>query len=287
VVAAAQEERFSRIKHDPGMPIRAVGYVLSEAGLSSTDIGAVVLHESAAQKFDRIVHSSLTNMPAGEAYLERTVRSWMAHGKFDARRRVAAAIGVPIERIHSVEHHAAHAASAFFASPFEDATVVTMDGVGEYESATVWAGRGARLEKLYSINIPDSLGLFYSAFTAFLGFEVNEGEYKVMGMAGFGTPRHVERIAPLVRLNEDGTLSLDTSYFDFLTPEDCPYSARLLDLLGPARVPDSPFSVGDPGRAPSSEQETSSRHYADLAASVQAVVEHAIFHLVESAVKKT
>lgn len=101
VIAAAQEERFSRIKHDSGMPIRAVDYVLSEAGVSSADLGAVVLHESAAQKFDRIVHSSLTNMPTGEGYLERTVRSWMAHGKFDVRRRVAAAIGVPkIGRAH-------------------------------------------------------------------------------------------------------------------------------------------------------------------------------------------
>ncbi|HEY3384845.1 MAG TPA: carbamoyltransferase C-terminal domain-containing protein [Vicinamibacterales bacterium] len=287
VVAAALEERFTRRKHDPDLPRRAIDYVLSEGRITSADLDTVVLHESAPKKFDRVVHSAASNLPAGAAYLEKTVRSWMAHGKFDVRRRVADAVGVPLDRIHSVEHHAAHAASAYFASAFDSATVVTMDGVGEYEAATVWTGRGSRLEKLYSMNIPHSLGLFYSAFTAFLGFEVNEGEYKVMGMAGFGDPRSVDRIVPLLRLEDDGMLSLDTGYFEFLTPEDRPYTSRLTDLLGPARTPDSPFSVGDRQRPASSDLETTSRHYADLAASVQSVVEQAIFHVVESAVRRT
>src|SRR5439155_21955566 len=141
--------------------------------------------------------------------------------------------GVPLARIHAGQHHAAHAASSFFVSPFSEATIVTMDGVGEYEAMTVSVGRGNEIKKLYAVNIPNSLGLFYSAFTAFLGFEVNEGEYKVMGMAGFGEPRFADQIRSLVRLEDDGGLVLDTSCFEFLAAEDRPYTGRPTEPLWP------------------------------------------------------
>jgi carbamoyltransferase len=287
VVAAAAEERFTRRKHDPTFPLRAVEFCLAEGGITVSSLDAVVLHEEALTKFDRIVHSALTRFPAGVAYLDRTTRSWKAQGWFDVRGRVAEALGIPVERIRAVEHHAAHAASAFFASPFTAATVVTLDGVGEYEAMTVSAGRGNRLEKLYADNIPDSLGLFYSAFTAFLGFEVNEGEYKVMGLAGFGEPRFAEVIRRLLRREEHGHLSVDESYFEFLTPEDRPYTDSLVELLGPARTPEAPFAIGDRQIEPVDSGEAASRRHADIAASVQVVVEEAICHVVEGAVQRT
>jgi carbamoyltransferase len=287
VVAAAAEERFTRRKHDPELPRLAVEFCLAEGRLCAADLDAVVLHEKAIAKFDRIVHSALLQTSGGEAYLDRTWQSWLAHDKFSGRGMVASALGVPVDRVHNVEHHAAHAASAFFPSPFSAATIVTMDGVGEYEAITVSIGRGSSIEKLYAVNTPHSLGLFYSAFTAFLGFEVNEGEYKVMGMAGFGQPRFADRIRTLLRHEDDGSLTVEASYFEFLTPDDRPYTDRLVELLGPPRVPESEFSAGDRSTAPADDVETISRHYADIAASVQVVVEDAIFHVVESAVRRT
>lgn len=272
IICAAAEERFTRRKHDAALPARAIAFCLAEGGLTPSDLDAVVLHEHASVKFDRVVHAALRQDPPAAAYVERTVAAWIAQGKFDPAGRVAAMLRIPADRIHAVEHHAAHAASAFFASPFHQATVVTMDGVGEYEAITVSAGREGRLEKLDAVEVPHSLGLFYSAFTAFLGFEVNEGEYKVMGMAAFGQPRFANRIRPLLRLDSDGRLMVDERYFEFLTPEDTPFTPALVDLLGPPRVPESDVIHG---------------HYADVAASVQLVVEEAIFHVVEHAVRRT
>src|SRR4051812_45051584 len=174
VVAAAAEERFTRRKHDASLPLRAIEFCLAQGGIAPAAVDVVVLHEQPLTKFDRIVHSALIDPRPGHDWLVDTTRGGIAQGRFDVQSRVAAALNVPIERLRTVEHHAAHAASAFFASPFHEATVVTLDGVGEYEAMTVSRGRGTHLEKLYAVNIPHSLGLFYSAFTAFLGFEVNE-----------------------------------------------------------------------------------------------------------------
>jgi carbamoyltransferase len=287
IVAAAAEERFSRQKHDPGFPGQAIDFCLGEGGITGGDLDAVVLHEEIETKFDRIVHSGLTRFVERPSYLEEATRRWIVAGRFDAVDRVAAALSLPAERIQTVPHHTAHAASAFFASPFDTATVVTLDGVGEYEAMTVSIGRGNCLEKLYADELPQSLGLFYSAFTAYLGFEVNEGEYKVMGLAAFGEPRFAEKVRLLLRLEPGGHLSVDERFFEFLTPEDRPYTDRLIECFGPPRTPDSPFIPGDRCQPPKNDLELASRRYADIAASVQLVCEEAIVHVVEQAVRRT
>lgn len=286
IVAAAQEERFSRKKNDPSLPGIAAAFCLKRGRIGARDLDQVVFYEKTMKKFDRIIDAARSGGPGGAGYLDETLRSWMAAGKFDVPERISSALGVPMDRISCVDHHQAHAASAFFCSPFERATIVTLDGVGEYETTSVSVGDGARIEKCYSVQFPDSIGLFYSAFTAFLGFEVNEGEYKVMGMAGFGKPDYLERIRPLLELDPDGTFRVSRAHFEFGCPEEMPYTSALLDLLGPARRPESPFKIASDGGVPGSD-ESLSRHFADVAASVQRLTEDAIIHVVAHAVKRT
>jgi carbamoyltransferase len=276
VVAAAEEERFSRRKHDSSFPRRAVQFCLDQAGITVADIDAAVYYEKTYLKLDRIIDSFLA-MPEGSAdRLNGLIDVWMRHRKFDVVDRIGA-IGIPRDRIFSVAHHVSHAASAFFCSPFERATVITMDGAGEYDALTISEGDGTSLRCLHGQRLPDSLGLLYSAFTAFLGFEVNEGEYKLMGMAGFGQPRFAEQIRELVSLSPQGGFSIDQDYFEFLCPGEVPYSPRFTQVFGPARRPESPFDPRD----------DACRHYADIAASIQLVTEEIILHVVEGAVKRT
>jgi len=276
VVAAAEEERFSRLKHDSSFPHRAVKFCLSQAGITASDILAAVYYEKTYLKLERIIDSFLSIPDGTSDKLDELIEVWTRQRKFDVYDRISE-LGIPRDRISSVNHHVSHAASAFFCSPFEKATVVTLDGAGEYDALTVSLGDGTVLRQLHTQALPHSVGLLYSAFTAFLGFEVNEGEYKVMGMAGFGEPRFVERIMGLVTLLPDGDFSIDQSYFEFLSPGAVPYTPRFTDLLGPSRVPESPF---DP-------RETASRHYADIAASIQRVVEEIILHVIRGAVART
>lgn len=190
--------------------------------------------------------------------------------------------------IHYVTHHESHTGAAFYPSPFDEATIITVDGAGEYETYTVSTGKHNRIEKCFSQCLPHSLGLFYSAFTAYLGFEVNEGEYKVMGMAGFGKPIFLEKIAPMINLHDDGGFTIDQSFFEFINPKTYPYNKKLEQLLGPAREPESKFNIEDPLKEVSKDSEEGiSRHYANIAASVQAVTEQVIQHIVSCAVKRT
>ncbi len=288
VVAAAQEERFTRRKHDASLPRRAVAFCLEQAGLDASGLDAVAFYERPLLKFDRIVSAALSGGSDGAGYLDRTLDTWLRQGKFDARERLIEALGIPGERLAWMDHHQAHAASAFFCSPFDTATVVTIDGVGEYETASVSLGSGTRIEPLASLELPHSLGLFYSAFTAFLGFEVNEGEYKVMGMAGFGEPAYEADVRALVDCDADGFFRVHQEYFHFLCPHDRPYSAELVRRFGSPRAPESPFRVPPAGVPASMDTvEGQSRHYANLAASVQRVTEDVILHVVERAVART
>jgi carbamoyltransferase len=279
VVAAADEERFSRQKHDHRFPSRAIAFCLRRAGIDASQLDAVAFYERPFLKFDRIVRAGLAARVQGRNgdYLPRVVEHWIGEGKFEARARIAGHLGLSPERVFGMPHHAAHAASAFFGSPFDRATVVTMDGVGEYETLTVSAAHDRTIERLYGLSLPESLGLFYSAFTAFLGFEVNEGEYKVMGMAGFGHPTHLETMRRLLRTTDDGLFAIDQQYFEFECPEDLPYTPKLRELFGAPREAESAFSVRD----------ASSRHYADIAASLQRRTEEVILHVVRHAVERT
>lgn len=275
LVAAIQEERLSRIKHDPSLPIKAAQACLTQAGLDVSALDAVVFYENPLLKFDRILKTSRHSNPD---YLEQTLQAWIVEGKFSPRERIAQSLQIPTEKIHYGEHHRSHAASAFYASPFSEAAIVTVDGVGEYETATIWKGCGPSLEKLDLANFPASLGLFYSAMTAYLGFEVNEGEYKVMGMASYGTPRYTEILRQVFRPAALGLPELEPAYFDLLTTDQYPFTGALTQLLGPSRDPETAF---DP------ENDPDALRHADIAASVQALTEEIYLGLCRQALDKT
>ena len=279
IVFAAEEERYSRIKHDRRLPRLAVREALKHAGIGIDQVDAVIFYEQPMVKFGRI-YQATRGLADGTARLADSLAYWFRNGKFQVTERIAEELGVARERIHFIRHHQSHAAAAYFSSPFEAATVVTIDGIGEYETASVSVGSASRLEQIDAMRYPNSLGLFYSAMTAFLGFEVNEGEYKVMGMAGFGQPRHLDTLRPL--LFDAGRLRVDGDFFDFQVASGPPYRQALLDLLGPARKPEACF---DPGA--DTAIGNSSRHYADIAASVQRLAEEAVLDYVAAAVART
>lgn len=279
IVAAAQEERFTRVKHDATLPVQAIDWCMRHAALPASAIDAVVFYENPFLKFDRILWASQQRHPESRDYLRKTAKEWVRKGKFDVSRRIADAIGVPAERVHAVRHHHAHAASAFYCSPFDTATVVTLDGVGEYETATIGVGDSAGLRMLSSTELPHSLGLFYSAMTAYLGFEVNDGEYKVMGMAAYGSPVFYDEFRRLITVRDDGTFRIDQDCFEFLTPEKTLFTPALIERLGPPRHPEAPFSE--------TSASAENRRHADIAASVQKCVEDVILEIVDRAVDRT
>jgi carbamoyltransferase len=229
LLAAAQEERFTRRKHDPRLPVLAARRCLDRSGLSITDVDVVAFYEDPFEKAERQrwmrAQTALDTLPDHQdpRRLFREVRELLG---FEG----------PVEW---VSHHEAHAAAAFFFSPFDEAAVLVVDGVGEWATTSYGLGRGSRLELLDHVRFPHSLGLMYAALTAYLGFEVNEGEYKVMGLAPYGRPRYVEQLRSLYELGDDGQFRLRLEYFDFLSGSRM-YSERLCDLLGrPPRRPES------------------------------------------------
>lgn len=275
VIAAADEERFSRTKHDSGFPQRAIEFCLAQGGITAADLDAVVFYEQTLLKLERVLETFLVS-PQAETRLPALIDSWVGGRKFDLVQRLVE-LGAAPERVHAVTHHASHAAVAFYCSPFSRAAVVVLDGAGEYETMTQWVGDGTTLSQIHSQSLPHSLGLFYSAFTAFLGFEVNEGEYKVMGMAGFGQPVFADSIRALIRLEDGGGFAIAQDCFRFLDPGDVPFTAEMERRFGSPRPPDAPFDPADP----------TCRCYADLAASLQLVTEEVILHVVAGAVART
>ncbi|MBF0269671.1 MAG: hypothetical protein HQL44_13890 [Alphaproteobacteria bacterium] len=287
IVAAAEEERFSRKKHDASYPARAVAFCLEQAGIGAGELDAVVFYEFPFLKFERILDRAIRTFPKSLGYIKKASESWFRTDKFDVAARISADLGIGRDKIHFVRHHASHAAAAFYCSPFEEATIVTLDGAGEFETATMGLGDAQGLRVLNRFCYPHSVGLFYSAMTAFLGFEVNEGEYKVMGMAGFGRPTQTDKIRKLVRYSGK-RFRVDLSYFNFDTPADSFAKPKLNELLGTPRIPESPFDVGDPALPEVDDPvQTSSRHYADIAASLQRVTEDIILEIVKDAVMET
>ncbi|MDQ8199162.1 carbamoyltransferase C-terminal domain-containing protein [Pelagicoccus enzymogenes] len=283
LVVAAQEERFSRVKNDSAFPMRAIEYCLSFAG-GVGEVDLVVYYEDWKEKFDRIVSSSFEHYPLGRGFLENALRIWVKDRKFDPLREIRERLVLPRRKVKAVKHHESHAAAAYYLSPFSDAAVVTLDGVGEHEVMTISHGDGDRLTKLVSQPLPDSLGLFYSAFTSYLGFKVNEDEYKVMGMAGFGEPRFFDKIRSLVAFQDGGRFTIDQRCFNFLTPIERSYNGWLEELLGPSREQDSPFFKEEVD-APAALGEN--QRYADIAASLQKVTEEIILHVAKGAMEMT
>lgn len=257
VVASVEEERLSRAKHDSRFPVQAIRYCLEQAGLTARDLDGVAFYEKPLTKFHRLVQAARQNAPADAAgFAERLSRLRHESLEIDGRFRREFGYDGPF---WFVEHHASHGASAFFCSPFESAAIVTLDGVGEFATTTIGRGRGHDCEILAEIDYPHSLGLFYGAITAFLGFAVNSDEYKVMGLASYGQPRYLDEMSRLLHVREDGSFDLDLDYFAFQFDDERMYSEKLIALLG------APHPPG----APAGQREM------DIAASVQAKLEEA------------
>lgn len=286
LVAAAQEERFTRRKHDYGLPRRAIEFCLREAGIRGPDVEYVVFYEKPLLKFERILLSIFESYPRSYRVFREAMIGWFGE-KLWIRSTLAEHLGVPRDRVLFVEHHLSHAASAFFCSPFEEAALLSVDGVGEWTTTAIGRAKAdgerphneLRLDE--EIRFPHSLGLLYSAFTAFLGFEVNEGEYKVMGMAPYGRPRHVEKVEQLVSVSGDGSFALNMDYFCYHYSDSRTYNANFERLFGPARNPRDEFvtTLTDPGAAVDSEAARRSQYYADVAASIQAVLEETLLKI--------
>lgn len=287
IVAAASEERFTRKKNDPHLPENAIKFCCDFAGLDYSDLDYVVFYEQTLLRFDRILRASFFDTSHRKNYFWPTMDSWLSQGKFFPEQRLADFLGIPASKIKSIKHHQAHSASAFYCSPFKQATVVTIDGVGEYETVTISKATERGIECLRTNHLPHSLGLFYSAVTAFLGFRVNEDEYKVMGMAGYGEPVFYQKLRDMFDLHPDGTFAIDQQYFNFLHPVNIPYTSRFLDMLGAPREPESPFMLGAAAKDGDEKTERNSKHYANIAASAQAVTEEVILHIVNCAINQT
>ncbi len=271
IVAAAQEERFTRVKGDERFPREAARYCLAEAGIQASDLDAVVFYEKPLLKFERLLETYLDIAPRGLASFRRAGPLWMKDRLYVERSIRAGLEGYKGKLLYT-EHHEAHAASAYYPSPFDEAAILTIDGVGEWATATIGVGRGAELELLEEMRFPDSLGLLYSAFTYHCGFRVNSGEYKLMGLAPFGQPRYVDRIyADLLKLYDDGSFTLDQRFFDY---------------RGGLRMTNRSFDRLFDGPPRSAEAPVSQREM-DLACSVQHVCEEIVLRMARHTHRRT
>jgi carbamoyltransferase len=275
-VAAAQEERFTRKKHDAGFPLNAIRYCLDEAGIGFDDLDHVVFFEKPLLKFERLLETYLANAPRGFRSFKTALPVWLKEKLFQKPGMIAelkplSASGKGIEeKLLFSDHHLSHAASAFYPSPFKEAVVLTMDGVGEWATTSVSIGRGSQLETVKEIHWPHSLGLLYSAFTYYTGFRVNSGEYKVMGLAPYGEPKYARLIMDhLIDVKPDGSFWLDQGYFDYAT--GLTMTSKKFDRLfgAPPRKPESPLTQRE----------------MDLAASVQAVTEEVMLRMTRNLAK--
>ena len=276
IIAAAQEERFTRKKHDSSYPFNAVEYVLKEAKIKLSEVDYIVFYEKPFLKFERLLETYVANAPRGFKSFCMSMPSWLKDKLFQKRMLFNELKNHDnkfnnIEKIFFSEHHFSHAASAFYPSPFENATVLTLDGVGEWATTTVAKGEGSNLEILKEIHFPHSIGLLYSAFTYYTGFKVNSGEYKVMGLAPYGEPRFKDLILDkLVDLKDDGTFRLNMKYFDYASGIKMT-NKKFSDLFSqPVRNP---------------KKDLLTQFHMDIASSIQAVTEKIVITLAKNLAK--
>ena len=278
ITAAAQEERFTRKKHDAQFPRHAIDYCLAEAGVSITGLDAVVFYDKPLVKFERLIETYIADAPRGFRSFLTAMPIWLKEKlylKSLLKKELADLAGSSkkaLPQLLFAEHHQSHAASAFFPSPFDEAAVLCMDGVGEWATTSVWLGKGNQLTPLWQIDFPHSLGLLYSAFTYFTGFKGNSGEYKLMGLAPYGTPRHVDVIRDhLIDIKADGTFRLQMDYFDYATG---------------LRMTNEKFSALF-GREPRAPESALTQDDMDIAASVQAVTEEIVLKIAQTIHRET
>tara|TARA_B100000686_G_scaffold353432_1_gene459024 strand:- start:2138 stop:3967 length:1830 start_codon:yes stop_codon:yes gene_type:complete len=270
IIAAAQEERFTRKKHDAAFPRNAIQYCLAQANIDLSNLSKIVFYEKPLLKFDRLIHTYLAYAPVGFQSFRKAMPAWTKEKlnlKTELRKELSLLSGVSQKNLPPllfVPHHLSHAASAFYPSPFEHSAVLCLDGVGEWASASAWLGEGNRLTPQWQIDFPHSLGLLYSAFTYYLGFTVNSGEYKLMGLAPYGEPKYVDKIlGHLIDVKPDGTFRLNTDYFNFMVGLTMT-GEKFHDWFGsPPRAPESPIN----------------QYHMDLASSIQMVTEDIILKL--------
>ncbi|MCG9875343.1 MAG: carbamoyltransferase [Leptospiraceae bacterium] len=277
IIAAAQEERFTRKKHDSKFPSNAIEYCLKEANVSFSDVSEVVFYDKPLVKFERLLETYLSYAPRGLLSFFAAMPIWIKEKLFlkstlKKEFQKLSGPGKPIPKLLFTEHHQAHAASAFFVSPFEKAAVLCMDGVGEWATSSVWLGEGNSLKPLWQIDFPHSLGLLYSAFTYYTGFKVNSGEYKVMGLAPYGEPKYKDLIYKyLIDVKEDGTFRLNMKYFNYavgLTMTNSKFHKLF-------------------GAAPRKAESTLTQREMDLARSVQEVTEEVMIKICRTIQKET
>ena len=278
-VAAVQEERLSRRKNDAGFPLNAIEWCLDHAKLEPVDLDAVVFYERSMLKFVRILTCTLRAFPRSWRSFPHAMKNTLGE-KVWVRGVIASHLGIDRRKILFTGHHEAHAAAAFLTSPSRRAAILTADGVGEW--ATLTAGIGARgenttLSLLREIRFPHSLGLLYSTFTAYLGFAVNEDEYKVMGLAAYGRPAMVDRVRKVIRRTPDGAFTIVPEYFEYQTTARRSYSSKFVDLFGPPRRSYEPIDV----------ETAEGRRFADIAASVQRVLEDTLVEIARALHRET
>src|SRR3954467_929538 len=266
-VAAVQEERLSRRKNDASFPLAAIEWCLDRAGLEPADLDAVVFYERSMLKFERTLTSALRSFPRSWRSFPGAIKNTLGE-KVWVRGIIASYLGVPRRKIFFTAHHAAHAAAAFLTAPTRRSAILTADGVGEWATLTV--GHGERradgttaITLLREMRFPHSLGMLYATFTAYLGFAINEDEYKVMGLAAYGRPTLIDQVRKVIRRTPDGAFAIVPEYFEYQTTAARSYSSKFVDLFGPPRPSYEPIAV----------ETAKGRRFADIAASVQRVLE--------------
>ena len=298
LVAAAEEERFTRVKHDYSFPSRSIDFCLRQAGITANDLDYVVFYEKPLQKFERILMTTLQTFPQSWGVFRESMITWF-NDKLWVKGHILTTLNIPDEKLLFVEHHLSHAASAVFCSPYDEAAVLTIDGVGEWTTATIgkatadWDGKGQnRIDLFGEVKFPHSLGLLYSAFTAFLGFQVNEGEYKVMGMAPYGQPTRVEDVYKLFEVGDDASFRLNMEYFSFHHSTSKTFNGNFTKLFGEPRVHESDFytPTTHPKKDHPQWDETTAKlnqHYANIAASIQYATEETMLKMARYAHERT
>ena len=295
LIAAAEEERFTRKKHDFDFPENAINFCLDYAGISGKDLDYVVFYEKPFHKFERILMTTFQNFPKSWKVFREAMITWLGD-KLWVKSIIKDKIGVEDNKILFGEHHLSHAASAFYPSPFKEAAILTVDGVGEWTTATMGTGRGTDIKLIKEIKFPHSLGLLYSAFTAFLGFKVNNGEYKVMGMSPYGKPRYIDKIYDnLIKVASDGSFWLNMDYFTYHYSDERTFNSKFENLFGKPRSPEVNFFTSNTrfpsyfGEKPPNYKELcrENEYYADIAASIQRVTEEILLKLVNSLYEET
>lgn len=298
LVCAAEEERFTRVKHDFSFPYNAIKCCLEHAGIEKEELDFVVFHEKPFLKFERIIKTIFSTYPESCRLFNEVAINWLKD-KLWIKSTISEFLNISEDKILFSAHHLSHAASAFFCSPFKEAAILTVDGVGEWATTTLgtgkadWEGGGKNeIKILEEIRFPHSLGLLYSVFTAFLGFKINNGEHKVMGMSAFGKPKYADRIYELMKINPDGSFRLNMEYLSYHYSTKYSFNEKFIKLFGAPRKPGNLFAVDKnssiyDATKITDEEIKENRRFADIAASIQKVTEDSLIKIASYLYKRT